>query len=133
MMRRLIAFTLFPLPATAATTAPAVGAGSLFQVVFGLIVVLGLILGIAWVGRRMGLTRLAGGSALSVIASTSVGTRERVVIVETGNTWLIVGVAPGSVNLLTSMPRAETPASPIAPPSAGFAARLQSLIEKNRG
>lgn len=133
MMRRLLALTLLPPPALAATSAPAVGAGSLFQVIFGLVVVLGLILGIAWIGRRMGLTKIAGGNALSVVASTSVGTRERVVIVETGHTWLVVGVAPGSVNLLTTMPRAESSPAPLAAPSAGFAARLQSLIEKNRG
>ncbi|MEQ1662714.1 MAG: flagellar biosynthetic protein FliO [Thiobacillus sp.] len=134
--RWLAGFAALPLSALATTapaTAPAVGAGSLFQVIFGLVVVLGLILGIAWIGRRMGLTKIAGGHALSVVASTSVGTRERVVIVETGHTWLVVGVAPGSVNLLTTMPRAESSPAPLAAPSAGFAARLQSLIEKNRG
>ena len=61
-----------------------------------------------------------------------VGQRERVVVVEIGSSWLVVGVAPGSVNLLQQMPRAEMPAAATAAPlpSTAFATWLKQVMEK---
>jgi flagellar biogenesis protein FliO len=39
-----------------------------------------------------------------VLSSTSVGTRERVVLVEVENTRLLLGVAPGQVRTLYELP-----------------------------
>jgi flagellar protein FliO/FliZ len=106
-------------------------AGSLFQVFLGLIAVLLLIAGSAWIAKRMGVTRGGSSSVLNVISSASVGTRERVVIVEVGESWLVVGVAPGSVNALMTLPKGDTsPAQPGTAGSANFAAHFQKLIEK---
>jgi hypothetical protein len=67
-----------------------------------------------------------------VVAGAAVGQRERVVVVEIGSSWLVVGVAPGSVNLLQQMPRAEMPAAAAAAPlpSTAFAAWLKQVMEK---
>ncbi|HWR77124.1 MAG TPA: flagellar biosynthetic protein FliO [Thiobacillus sp.] len=134
------AWVLLSLPALAhavetpvTTQAPAVSAaGSLFQVFIGLVAVLLLIAATAWVAKRLGVTRGGSSSLLQVVASASVGTRERVVVVEVGDAWLVVGVAPGSVNALMTLPKGEIPsaASPIL--NASFAARLQHMIEKRR-
>ena len=96
------------------TPAPAISAaGSLLQVFIGLIAVLLLIAATAWVAKRFGVTRSRASNVLHVISSASVGTRERVVVVEVGESWLVIGVAPGSVNALMTLPRGETP-SPAA-------------------
>jgi flagellar protein FliO/FliZ len=127
---------LLPVLAHAATAmdAPAPeasAAGSLLQVFIGLVAVLLLIVATAWVGKRMGVAPGSASGPLQVVASTSVGTRERVVVVEVGESWLVLGVAPGSVNALATLPRGEArPASAAVP--GGFAARLQQLIEKRR-
>ena len=122
-----------------AVAAPAIStAGSLLQVFIGLVAVLLLIAATAWVAKRLGVTRGGSSSLLHVISSTSVGTRERVVVIEIGESWLVVGVAPGSVNALMTLPKGE--AQPIATPAinASFAAlmpfkeRLQQMIEKRR-
>ncbi len=42
-----------------------------------------------------------------VIGGSAVGQRERVVLVEVADTWLVVGVAPGHVTALHSMPKGE--------------------------
>ena len=118
----------------AATPAPAVSAaGSLLQVFIGLVAVLLLIAATAWVAKRFGVTRSGASNVLQVISSASVGARERVVVVEVGESWLVVGVAPGSVNALMTLPRGEIqpPTTPIL--NASFAAGLQQLIEKRRG
>jgi flagellar protein FliO/FliZ len=67
-----------------------------------------------------------------VVSSASVGTRERVVVVEVGESWLVVGVAPGSVNALMTLPKGEIQSSASPALNASFAARLHSLIETRR-
>lgn len=138
-MKRFAAGVLLGLPllahaADAAAPAPAVSAaGSLLQVFIGLVAVLLLIAATAWVAKRFGITRGGAANVLQVISSASVGARERVVVVEVGESWLVVGVAPGSVNALMTLPRGQVP-SPAAPSlNASFAAGLQNLIEKRRG
>ena len=138
-MRRHAAGLMLGLPALAhaadaVAPAPAVSAaGSLLQVFIGLVAVLLLIAATAWVAKRFGVTRGGASSVLQVISSASVGARERVVVVEVGESWLVVGVAPGSVNALMTLPRGQVP-SPAAPGLiASFAAGLQQLIEKRRG
>ena len=138
-MKRFAASVAAGLPllaraADAVVPAPAVSAaGSLLQVFIGLVAVLLLIAGTAWVAKRFGVTRGGASNVLQVISSTSVGTRERVVVIEVGESWLVVGVASGSVNTLMTLPRGEIrPAIP-STLNASFAAGLQQLIEKRRG
>ncbi|HEY7379114.1 MAG TPA: flagellar biosynthetic protein FliO, partial [Steroidobacteraceae bacterium] len=47
----------------------------------------------------------------------------RVVLLEVGEQWLVVGVAPGSVRSLATLPRGELPPAP-AHPATAFAAML---------
>src|SRR5512139_555508 len=118
----------------AAAPAPAVSAaGSLLQVFIGLVAVLLLIAATAWVAKRFGITRGGSANVLQVISSASVGARGRVVVVEVGESWLVVGVAPGSVNALMTLPRGEIQSPAARPLNASFAAGLQHLIEKRRG
>lgn len=142
MKRGLIAAcALLSLPALALTTGapvaapeePAISAaGSLLQVFIGLVAVLLLIAGTAWVAKRFGVTQGGSSGLLRVISSASVGTRERVVVVEVGESWLVVGVAPGSVNALMTLPRGETQSAAAPGLNASFAASLQQMIGKRR-
>ncbi|MES2370804.1 flagellar biosynthetic protein FliO [Thiobacillus thioparus] len=138
-MKRFVASIVSSLPvlaqaADAVSPTPAVSAaGSLLQVFIGLVAVLLLIAATAWVAKRFGVTRGGASNVLQVISSASVGARERVVVVEVGESWLVVGVAPGSVNALMTLPRGEIPSTPVPSLNTSFAAGLQHLIEKRRG
>jgi flagellar protein FliO/FliZ len=112
-----------------ATTAPS-SAGSLLQVVFGLLVVLGLLAGALWFLKRMGGGRFAPGSVVKIVGGVSVGNRERVMVVEVADQWIVIGVAPGQVSTLASMPRQEQPAAQAAPGAPNFSAWLKQTIEK---
>jgi flagellar protein FliO/FliZ len=122
--------------AVPATPPSAVGAGSMLQFAFGLAVVLGLILAAGWFMKRFNVGPKAPGT-VKVIAGASVGQRERVVVVEIGDKWLVLGVAPGRVNALTEMPRGELTAAPApagaAPQGAAFAQWLKDKMEKRSG
>lgn len=75
-------------------------AGNLVQMFFGLIVVVALIVGMAWVMRRLGGVPGSAAGSLRVLAGLSMGTRERVVLIQVGETQLLIGVAPGRVQTL---------------------------------
>jgi flagellar protein FliO/FliZ len=120
-----------PAPAApaAAGSAPS-SAGSLLQVVFGLLVVLGLLAGALWFLKRMGGGRFAPGSVVKIVGGVSVGNRERVMVVEVADQWIVIGVAPGQVNTLATLPRQEQPAAQPAPGVPNFSAWLKQTIEK---
>lgn len=69
-----------------------------------LVVVIGVILVCAWLLKRLGFQRNHGGERLRVVSSRSLGQRERVVIVEVENEWLVLGVTPQQINTLHRRP-----------------------------
>jgi len=81
--------------------------GGLLQVLLGLAVVLAAVWATAWLLRRFSPGQGVAGGTLHVVGGLMVGPKERVVVVEAGETWLLLGVAPGQVNLLHSMPKPE--------------------------
>jgi len=92
-----------------------------------LAIVVALILGLAWLLKRLpgaGLRPLPG---LRVVASLAVGPRERVVIVDCGGQQLLLGVTSHTVNLLHSLPEPllDTPSQ------AGFAELLARLKSRD--
>jgi flagellar protein FliO/FliZ len=74
---------------------------------------------------------LQAGPALKVMSSVSLGPQQRVVTLQVGQGadahCLVLGVAPGSINALHSMPLPADLALPTADVGTGFAARLAQL------
>jgi flagellar protein FliO/FliZ len=116
--------------AHAAAQPAATAIGDLFQVFLGLAFVLALMMAAAWALKRFGVKRLAGGANVRVIGGVSLGGRERVLVVEAADLWIVVGVAPGRVNTLATMPRQEMPADETSPVATTFSDWLKKTIEK---
>ncbi len=132
----LLASSLFAASAyaeTASGTAVPSTAGNLFQVLLGLIVVLALMAGAAWLLRRFNTAKGVSNTSIKIVGAASVGTRERVVVVEIADQWIVVGVAPGRVNALATMQKQETTLTPEAPSSGNFSTWLAQTIEKRNG
>jgi len=100
----------------AGTAVPSVGVGAVLQTLVGLAVVIALVFACAWLARRFGLQPSARGQMVRTVGGVSLGGKERVAVVEIGDTWLVVGAAPGNVRLLHTMP---APGAGEAGPSAG--------------
>ena len=102
------AFVIGAGDARAADTAPSVASPvsflSLLQVLFALLIVLGAIGLFAWLMRRF-VPGQTGGGMLKVVGGVMVGPKERLVVVEVGDTWLLLGVAASNVTLVHSMPK----------------------------
>ena len=79
-------------------------AGSMLTVLLSLGLILGGFVAVAWLARRY-LPGMGTQGVVKVVGTTAVGTRERVVMVEVDNTWLLLGVGGGNVLLLHTLPR----------------------------
>jgi flagellar protein FliO/FliZ len=120
--------------APSAATAPPSSAGSFFQVLLGLIFVLALMAAAAWSLKKFGVAKLAGNAAVKIIGGVSVGSRERVMLIEVGDQWIVIGVAPGQVTALSTMPKQEiVPAMDVTPLAKNFSSWLKQTIDKRNG
>jgi flagellar protein FliO/FliZ len=110
--------------AHAQTSAPAQAQGpSLFPLILTLIFVLALIPVAVWMLKRMGAGTASGGAGLRVVAQLPLGQRERIVVVEAGERWLVLGVTPSAINRIGTLPKGDLP--PHSTPAASFASLLQ--------
>lgn len=129
----LLLFAMTEAAAQATQVPPAADlGGSLWQLVLGLAIVLALVIGSLWVLKKLVAERGQSGGYMRVVAGTAVGARERVVIVEVGTTWLVLGVAPGRVSALAEIPRqsAAVPSADTPLPGQGFPDWLRKLTQR---
>lgn len=119
------------------TAVPAVaGAGVLFQGLLGLAVVLAALMGFFWLLRRFSPGQAGAQGVVKVVGGVMLGPRERLVVVEVGETWLFLGVGGGQVTRLHEMPRpAGQPPATGTLPGAGpqFAEKLRDWLPKRPG
>lgn len=114
---------------------PAVSSGSIVQIIFSLLLVLAAIVLVAWLLKRMNVAQQSSGHLLKVLGGVSIGQRERIVLVEIADTWLVVGVGPGQIRTLHTLQKAEnyTPQSAEAQPNGNkFASLLSSVISHRK-
>jgi flagellar protein FliO/FliZ len=82
---------------------PIIGADSMAKMITGLLLVLVVIIVSTWALKRFSIIPAISSSHLKIVAATGVGQRERIIVVEIGETWLVLGVAPGQVSKLHTM------------------------------
>jgi flagellar protein FliO/FliZ len=87
--------------ANVGSASPSVG---VFKMISGLAIVLAVMAVVAWAIKRF-LPNISNNqqSVACVVGSVSVGSRERVVVVQVADRWIVVGVAPGQVNGLANL------------------------------
>jgi flagellar protein FliO/FliZ len=82
---------------------------SVLKMVFGLAVVLCVMALFAWGAKRFLPGVVSQPSVIKVIGGASVGTRERVVVLEVAGRWLVVGVASGQVTNIANLEPGTSP------------------------
>ena len=89
----------FSAPAAAAPAEP-LSAANAVQVLLGLGLVVALIVAVALLARRLQSVRAGGRGRIRIIESLSVGTRERILLLEVDDRRVLVGLCPGRIETL---------------------------------
>lgn len=106
---------------------------SLLQLGFGFLVVMALLFGCLWLLKRLNAPQGRSGGLMKVITALPLGTRERAVLIEVGDQWLLVGMGPNyMVKLADVTPQALPPATPNSP-VPDFSAWLKRALEHRKG
>ncbi|MBS3805759.1 MAG: flagellar biosynthetic protein FliO [Oleiphilaceae bacterium] len=99
---------------------------SLVTLGLGLLAVIAIIFGCAWIVRRM--TGMGGvnNQAIKVVSVMALGARERIALIEVGGTQILVGITASAIRTLHVFDE------PVVTPSEGgdsdFSRRLQGMI-----
>jgi len=120
--------TKFADPATA-VTAPGSGFSSMAQVTVALVVVLAVLFVAAWAMRNFKLFTRSGQTAIEVLQGVNLGPKERAVMIKVHNRHLLLGVAPGCVNLLLELTADEVAADQPPAVSSGQQAAVASELD----
>lgn len=95
----------------------------------GLLAVVAIIYGCAWLIRRMsGMTGM-NNNAIKVVSVLAIGARERIALVEVGQQQILLGITPTAIRTLHVFD--EPVVDPGSAGSGDFARKLQSMIGKN--
>lgn len=132
-MLRLLSLFLIAVPAWAAEPeAPGLSSGNFLQAVLALGLIIALLLGTAWLARKVTGGKGFGQGGMAVIGGIALSPRERIVLVEVGDTWLVVGIVPGQIRTLHRMPKGDVPAVGLNGSDASFTHWLKTVAERRR-
>lgn len=118
-------------PEAQAVPAPDIITGaSVLRLLLGLGFVIFLIVALAWLAKRYG-NLTASNQDMKVIASLPLGAREKAVLIAVGDKQVLLGVAPGRVNLIESFD-GEVVADNASAPVSGmpFAQALVEAVQR---
>ena len=139
MTRRFLTLLLCTVPQLALAklgdAAPETStAGNVLQMLVGLAIVLGILVGGAMLLRRIGRFPASVDSPLRIVTGMSLGPRDRLVVVQVGEKQLLLGLSPGRIqtlHVLEAPLESGTPTQPgMGALSQKFSAMLQSHMKK---
>jgi flagellar protein FliO/FliZ len=104
------------------TSAP----GNLLQVIVSLMLVLGVLFAASWAVKKWGIRGIASGLPVRIIGAISIGSNQRIVVLEAGESWIVLGVTPQQISTITTLPKQES--SSASKPD--FSAWLHQSLEK---
>ncbi|QIL84831.1 flagellar biosynthetic protein FliO [Vibrio sp. HDW18] len=123
-MRKWATLLVIPTPALAAPSSQL----DLATTLGSLLLVIGLILFLAWLLKRMRVPVFGQSNGLSVVKQLPVGTKERVMIIQAGEQQYLIGVTSQSIQLLAQL---EQPLPQEAQLSSPFSNQLMQLLKKH--
>jgi len=99
----------------------------LLKLTGGLVLVVLVIFMLAWVVRKFNLNQHSQSGLIRIIAGLSIGTRDRIVLVQVGEEQILLGLTPGHIEKLHTLAvPLEIPGGPLE--ASSFATRLGRLM-----
>ena len=131
--RAICALLLFGIsfPLLAQTSEPPGASGTaILQMLFGLAVIIGVLFAGAYLLRRLNGGRSFGHAGpMKVVGGLMISPRERILLVEVGDSWLVVGIVPGQIKTLHTLPKGVLPADDCS--DKPFGHWLRQITERN--
>lgn len=103
--------------------------GTLVSLGIGLLAVIAIIYGCAWIIRRMNGMSGMNNNAIKVVSVMALGARERLALIEVGGQQILLGITPSTIRTLHVFDEPVVDAS--NSPTGDFARRLQGMIGKS--
>jgi len=98
--------------------------------VLALGVVLAVILGLGWLMRRLRLPMLKTALPMRTVGALSLGARERLVVVEIGAQWHVLGVTAGAISSIATLARPEPDTTDNGSAAPNFMAQLAARLNR---
>ncbi|WP_185148598.1 flagellar biosynthetic protein FliO [Rheinheimera tangshanensis] len=126
------AFSIAETVAVATAAAPTaqgngMNAMTIMNVFGSLIIVLGLLFGLAWLYKKLAI-KLPGSSHIKIVSSVMLGPRERILVIEVQGKQRVLGVTSNQINMLFELdqPLVDDVAMP------DWRAQFQTLLQKQK-
>lgn len=123
-MKKILGLALLSCPAFAAPSSSLDIATTLGSLLF----VLGFILFLAWLLKRMKVPVFGQQKGFQIIRQLPVGTKERIMIVQAGEEQFLIGVTSHSIQLIAKL---DSPLTQEAQDQTPFAHQLTQLLKKH--
>ena len=93
--------------ATAVET-PGVSGSAILQMLLGLILIIALLFTGAYLLRKLNGGRSFGHTGpMRIVGGLMISARERIVLLEVGDEWIVIGIVPGQIKTLHTLPKGE--------------------------
>lgn len=77
------------------------------QLFLSLIMVVGFIIVLAFIVQKFGPQKFGHHGAIKILTSTAIGTRERIALLQAGDTYLLVGITAHNIQTLQPLTTSE--------------------------
>lgn len=115
----------------AAIEPPGASTAAILQMLLGLTLIIGILFAGAYLLRKLNGGKSFGNSGpLRIVGGLMLSTRERIVLVEVGDSWIVVGIVPGQIKTLHTLPKGELPAAGSG--EKPFAQWLKQISERKK-
>ncbi|PRC90786.1 flagellar biosynthetic protein FliO [Solimicrobium silvestre] len=117
---------------SAAGSTTSLAAGNLIQVTLSLLLVIAILIALSVAFKKFGLNRIQAAFPVKVVGAISVGNHQRIMVIEAGDEWIVLGVTPQHISTITSMPRqkSDDTSNSNGNNKAHFSTWMQSALEK---
>jgi len=108
-----------------------ISGGNIGQLAIGLLAVVAVVFILGWFLKNVMRGGAVASGALKIIAGVSMGARERVVLMQVGETQILIGVTPGRIEKIHVLDK-PIDVENTSNPTASFAARLSEVLMKGK-
>lgn len=124
------AFSFIDAASASESTPTTINSGSYVQALLALLLILSILAATAWFARKLTGGKGFGQGGMKVLGGIVLSPKERIVLVEVSDQWLVIGIVPGQIRTLHRMPKqpsTEDGAAPQTPGEKPFSQWLNSM------